>query len=287
MAQHLYPDESPDRPLHSFINDPSLDEYARKAELLLKQLQKRLPIFVPKVQFKPRGIRNTCWYIALKPKPDVWLINFTIVPANVNIEFRLRRYFSVGESDPKKLGVWHQNNWPTVGLRQVDSKTALWLLSEYIERATPDVLEGLHKPRSRSAFEYVIKQDLEKIFPTHKVRHSERPIRCGEGKPLELDLWIRELKFAIEVQGPSHSSDHDFYGVHEDVKRRDKLKILWCRDRGIRLMHVPWDAYNRTLARLTDDKVRSTRFGILVKNFLASGDLFREANDEDFGGQGN
>ena len=35
MAQAIYPGEYPDRPLHTFINDPSLDNYARQAESLL------------------------------------------------------------------------------------------------------------------------------------------------------------------------------------------------------------------------------------------------------------
>lgn len=272
----MYPGEFPDRPLHSFINDPSLDEYARKAEILLAQLP---TVFVPRVQYKKPGVKNTCWYVALKEEPDVWLVNFTIVPSDLNIEFRLAKYFSVQEEYLQKLGMWHQNNWPTFGLRKIRSDVAISLLAEYIAKATPDVLAGDHKSPSRSSAEYFMSHDLKNLFPSHKVRHGERPIRHTSGAFLELDLQIPDLRFAIEVQGPTHYSN--IYGNYEEVKRRDEFKRLWCQNCGIKLMHIEWEGYMKTLYRLPD-RDRQKRFGALVKAFLESPGLFMEVKEKDF-----
>ena len=105
MAQAIYPGEFPDRPLHTFINDPDLRTYARQAEVLLE----RLPtVFIPRIQYKRPGVKNTCWYVALVEEPDVWLVNFTIVPSNLNIELNLASYFSVKQKHKSAQGMWHQ-----------------------------------------------------------------------------------------------------------------------------------------------------------------------------------
>lgn len=276
MATALYPGEFPERALRTFINDPSLSAYAQKAEKLLEALP---AVFIPRVQYKRPGVKNTCWYVALKEEPDVWLVNFTIVPSELNIELRLAKYFSVTEDHIKKLGMWHQNDWPTFGLSRIGSEKAIRILSEYIERVTPDVLAGKHKAPSRSSAEYFISQDLKSLFPNHKVRHGERPIRHPNGSFLELDLQIPELKFAIEVQGPTHYSD--LYGNHDEVKRRDEYKKQWCHERGIKLMHIEWEGYMKTIYRLPE-ATRRERFGWLVKRFLSQNALFVEATESYF-----
>jgi hypothetical protein len=276
MATALYPGEFPERALRTFINDPSLSEYAGRAEKLLEALP---AVFVPRVQYKRPGVKNTCWYVALKEEPDVWLVNFTIVPSELNLELRLAKYFSVTEEHLEKLGMWYQNNWPTFGLGRIGSEQAIRILTEYIERVTPDVLAGQHKAPSRSSAEYFIAQDLKILFPDQKVRHGERPIRHPNGSFLELDLQIPDLKLAIEVQGPTHYSD--LYGNHEEVQRRDAYKKQWCQEQGIKLLHVEWEGYMKTLYRLPE-AARRERFGRLVKQFLSQNALFFEATEAYF-----
>jgi hypothetical protein len=276
MAHAIYPGEFPDRALHTFINNPALDTYARQAEALLEQLPS---VFIPRIQYKRAGVKNTCWYVALREEPDVWLVNFTIVPGNLNIELRLAKYFTVEKEHQSELGMWHQNNWPTFGLRQIGKDKAVELLSDYIERATPDVLAKLHKSPSRSSAEYFIKQDLVKLFPDNKVRHGHRPIRNINGSFLELDLQITDLQFAIEVQGPTHYQD--LYGNFEEVKKRDEYKRQWCLDKQVKLMHIEWEGYTKTLYRMPDEQRREA-FGNLVTQFLESDDLFCEVRENRF-----
>lgn len=275
MATALYPGEFPERPLRTFINDPSLGEYAQRAEKLLGALP---AVFVPRVQYKRPGVKNTCWYVALKEEPDVWLVNFTLVPSELNIELRLAKYFSVTD-DHIKMGMWYQNNWPTFGLSRIGSEQAIHILSEYIERVTPDVMAGKHKTPSRSSAEYFMSQDLKNLFPKHKVRHGERPIRHPNGSFLELDLQIPDLKLAIEVQGPTHYSD--LYGNHEDVKKRDAYKKQWCQEQGMQLMHIEWEGYMKTIYRLPEAS-RRERFGFVVKRFLSENTPFIEITESQF-----
>ncbi len=246
MATALYPGEFPGRALRTFINDPSLSEYAQKAEKLLEALP---AVFVPRVQYKRPGVKNTCWYVALKEEPDVW------------------------------LGMWHQNDWPTFGLSRIGSEKAISILSEYIERVTPDVLAGKHKAPSRSSAEYFISQDLKILFPNHKVRHGERPIQHPNGSFLELDLQIPDLKLAIEVQGPTHYSD--IYGNHEEVKKRDAYKKQWCQTKGIKLMHIEWAGYMKTIYR-SPEATRREQFGLVVKRFLSESTSFIEITEAHF-----
>lgn len=276
MATALYPGEFPDRALCTFINDPSLSKYAQEAEKLLKELP---DVFIPQIQYKRPGVKNTCWYVALNEEPDVWLVNFTIVPSELNIELRLARYFSVTDDHINKLGMWYQNHWPTFGLSRIGSEKAISILSGYIEQVTPDVLAGKHKTPSRSSAEYFIRQDLKSLFPEYKVRHGERPIRHPNGSFLELDLHVLDLKFAIEVQGPTHYSN--IYGNHEEVVKRDEYKKQWCQEKGIRLMHIEWEGYMKTIYRLPE-ATRRKQFGLLINHFLSQDTLFTEVTEVTF-----
>lgn len=276
MATALYPGEFPERKLSTFINDPFLNKYAQEAEALLEKLP---TVFIPQVQYKRPGVKNTCWYVALKEEPDVWLVNFTIIPNDLNIELRLAKYFSVTDHHVNTLRMWHQNSWPTFSLSRIGQEKAIVILNEYISNVTPDVLAGKHKSPSRSSAEYFIRRDLKYLFPKHKVRHGERPIRYQNGSFLELDLQVLELNLAIEVQGPSHYSN--LYGNQDEVKKRDEYKKQWCKQHNVKLLYVVWEGYMKTIYRLPE-KQRQLKFGTLVNEFLLSGNDFLEADESYF-----
>lgn len=97
-----------------------------------------------------------------------------------------------------------------------------------------------------------------------------QPVRAGVGPALNL---------AIEVQGPTHYSD--LYGNFEEVKRRDEFKRNWCLQRNIKLMHIEWEGYTKTLYRMSEAKRREA-FGRLVKQFLNSNQKFCELREDVF-----
>ncbi|MFN7925950.1 MAG: hypothetical protein U0Q16_37980 [Bryobacteraceae bacterium] len=274
MAEHHYPGQHPDRPLRDFINHPALENSARQAETLLTRLPQ---VFVPRVQYKSKGVKNTCWYVAFPARPDVWLVNLTITPANVEIEFRLSRYFEV-TADHKQLGMRLQNRWPTFGLERIGGDTACELLNPYFERVASPVFSGEHRPASRSTAEFLLKDDLRAAFPGHAVNHGHRRIPNPDtGKWLELDLEVPTLSLAIEVQGPAHYSD--IYRTKHDVRKRDEYKKEWCQKESIRLIHLDWEAYMKSLYPMTAIERRKST-GMLVSRFLESGAEFLLAGDE-------
>ena len=87
------------------------------------------------------------------------------------------------------------------------------------------------------------------------------------------------MQFAIEVQGPTHYQD--LYGNFEEVKKRDEYKRQWCLDKQIKLMHIGWEGYTKTLYRMPD-KQRREGFGRLVTQFLQSDEQFCEVHEDKF-----
>lgn len=99
------------------------------------------------------------------------------------------------------------------------------------------------------------------------------------GSFLELDLQIKELGLAIEVQGPTHYSD--LYGNFDEVKRRDEFKRDWCLKHNIKLMHIEWEGYTKNLYRMPEAKRRDV-IARLVKKFLSSDQKFCELREDMF-----
>tara|TARA_B100001173_G_C15632303_1_gene397642 strand:+ start:118 stop:447 length:330 start_codon:yes stop_codon:yes gene_type:complete len=83
--------------------------------------------------------------------------------------------------------------------------------------------------------------DVHSQYKHHEVRSSLT------NRPLEFDIWIPEIKLAIEYQGEQHYSE-SWSGVLDNsdfnkIKQRDKDKKEACLQLGIRLIEVPywWD----------------------------------------------
>lgn len=87
-----------------------------------------------------------------------------------------------------------------------------------------------------SAIEYL----LGKLFP--KVRPTW--LKVDSGSYLELDGYNDELKIAIEMNGIQHYKEiKHFHRKEGDFQKRleyDKLKIIKCKEMGVRLIIVPY-----------------------------------------------
>jgi hypothetical protein len=93
--------------------------------------------------------------------------------------------------------------------------------------------------------------------------------------PLELDLFLPEIRLAIEMQGPQHYGEVLHYG--QDATNRlmenDKRKVSWCHNERIKLVWIDWRWFKTELSVMKSEK-RIKYLSILLKDFMNSNDLF-------------
>jgi len=88
---------------------------------------------------------------------------------------------------------------------------------------------------------------IQKIFPDQKVlmdvKHPQLP------QQYELDIYLPDLKLALEYQGEHHYFDHYMFGSVATFQRRDRQKLRLCKLKGITLVYVPywWDRTESSL----------------------------------------
>ncbi len=79
------------------------------------------------------------------------------------------------------------------------------------------------------------------IFPDEKVVHQASPAWLGLQ---QLDIYIPNLKLAIEYQGRQHYAPVPFFGGEEGFLRtqeRDRRKASLCSENGITLIYFRYD----------------------------------------------
>lgn len=112
------------------------------------------------------------------------------------------------------------------------------------------MLKSIQEPQNRnrnirnclffmSKLERYLSNELYARLGHLSIKQNYRP-NWMEG--LELDVYIDELKIAIEVQGEQHHSFVEFFHKNQDglesQKDRDAKKSLICREKGIRLVEI-------------------------------------------------
>lgn len=278
MASYIYPPEHPEEDLYTFVNHESL---LPNSQLAVSLLQRFPDLFVPKVQMKSKGNKNTCWYVAFKEFPDKWIMNFTILPSDLNVELRGTRFFEIRDFHHHELDMQFQKNLPYFKCRKIGLENMVGVLEEYLCAIAAAVAEGKLKSPSKSSAEYFIVSDLRKSYPEYKFRHGERPVANGRGGFLELDIYVKELSIAIEVQGPTHYQHTDIYKNYDQVKNRDEIKKTWCFENDVKLIHIDWDAYMRTLYKLPPSQ-RQAAIKRVFDDVVRSDGLFFEYRISDF-----
>lgn len=98
----------------------------------------------------------------------------------------------------------------------------------------------------KSTGERTAQDCLEEIFLGRKFT-NERPkdiINPNTGRALELDCFNKDLKIAVEYNGPQHYKFIPFYHKtfkdFEDQQIRDAHKELVCKKHGIYLITIPY-----------------------------------------------
>lgn len=81
-----------------------------------------------------------------------------------------------------------------------------------------------------------IEQQFSKMLDEAGIKHVRNDRTAI--KPLELDFWIPELKYAIEINGPTHYKPVFGEESLASQKARDKRKRAACKELGIKLRVV-------------------------------------------------
>ena len=79
---------------------------------------------------------------------------------------------------------------------------------------------------------------VKKMFPDLQVIHHGQPDWLGR---MHLDIWIPELKIAIEYHGQQHFEEMKHFGGAESLEvtqKRDALKRSACKREGVQLFEV-------------------------------------------------
>lgn len=262
MAIHLYPDLER-KPLTSYINDRRLQPCAMQASNLLSMIPQ---LKVWEVQYKGQGYANTCWYVGLATKNEPFLLNFTLIPSNLNVEFRYSQYL------PEQI--FERLKWQNSSVRYADLKSygiesIKDMIGKYLVNIESDFNNGLLKQGGKSFVEKMMLNTLKAIYPQIQIIANVRPdgLRSSKNRPLELDLYLPALKLAIEIQGPQHF--REVYGSNDSLKKNDQDKKLWCTQQGIRFIWISWEGFNRDLLRLPyNQRIEGIRE--LLEGFLKS-----------------
>ena len=82
---------------------------------------------------------------------------------------------------------------------------------------------------------------MKDIFPENEVVHQASPEWLGRQR---FDIFIPELKLAIEYQGQQHYKPISLFGGEEgflQTQKRDKLKFKLCAENGTKLIYFRYD----------------------------------------------
>lgn len=134
-------------------------------------------------------------------------------------------------------------------------------------KASPDVEAT---PKFKSKQERLVWKCLRKYFPDTPIEVAIRPdwLVGFRGRNLELDFYLPDLRFAVEVQGEQHFNPRSFQGTNEKFSAayaRDNHKIAVCTQKGINLFHVLYFHSDQSLIikQLREEFERSKRLDLL------------------------
>jgi hypothetical protein len=129
------------------------------------------------------------------------------------------------------------------------------------------------KAGGKSSAEAIIRRHFEQLFPGTTISPNTRldQLRSSKGRPLEFDLWLPDLKLAIEIQGPQHFKV--IYSDNGALVANDSRKREWCATHGVKLAWMNWDGVTSGLLRLPECEQRR-HLGDLFTHFQGSPHAF-------------
>ena len=121
--------------------------------------------------------------------------------------------------------------------------------------------EYAHKKsgRSRSKIELFLENKLTHDFPELEIVYNTKNI-IG----LELDIYIPNLKIAIELNGILHYEPIYGHDKFEKIKERDKQKMIICYNSGIELIVI--NLGKKGLSKAQKNEIYDEIYTIISKN---------------------
>lgn len=119
---------------------------------------------------------------------------------------------------------------------------------------------GYIYPTTRWKTEEIITKTISKYYKDYIVIPQHRPfwLKSSFGGQMSYDIYISELKIAIEYQGEQHFKPVDYFGGEESFKKvqiRDKEKQQLSKEKGIKLIYINyWENVTESLIKDKIDK---------------------------------
>lgn len=243
MADYFYPERDNRNHIDCLI-DTRLHRFAKEALGILNHFPK---LWVYDIQVKPPHMPNACFYAYPHGDEHTRLINLTITPSDLMVEFRMAQYLPAD--------IFHKLPWQNRGSNKRASFSRfgqadiLKWIETYLDNLWPDYTDGKIKRAGTSAMEGIIANYFALLYPTEHILRNYRPdaFRGKSNRPLELDIYLPGEQLAIEIQGPRHKE--------ESVAERDRLKIQMCRAQGVGLLSIDWEKARTELLSQSLDEV--------------------------------
>lgn len=250
---YIKPEEFPDVPIWELVRKP-------KRAVAAKMLIDYLNTFFPEVVVKDiRWRRNTAgdvFYVDFVDYPEIRPIYAWLQMKDVCFELTKRDYYQHCDKDlALQLDFKSRNpNGVKYFMLSKPQELSVPFVRKYLDTYLEELTNGIPM-RTGLSTELMLFDDLRDVFPNETIRHGERPIvRESTGGKLELDIWLKDRKVAIEIQGASHFEHSNWHGTFDGVRKRDEEKRQWCEDFGIQLLRLEWQAFSKHLWSMTPDQ---------------------------------
>lgn len=117
---------------------------------------------------------------------------------------------------------------------------------EFFDTSLPTFLNGKHRcnkcSNSISNIEYKTKKFLEEkgIEFINQFSYSD----CRDILPLPFDFYLTDYNMLIEVDGEQYYHDTNGLFNYEYIKKHDKIKNEYCKNKNIPLLRISYDCFN-------------------------------------------
>lgn len=115
-------------------------------------------------------------------------------------------------------------------------------------------------PTKKWKTEEIITKTILKHYKEYGVIAQHRPLwlKSSYGGQMSYDIYISELKIAIEYQGEQHFKPVEYFGGEESFKKvqiRDKEKRKLSKEKGVKLVYINyWDDVTESMVKEKIDK---------------------------------